>query len=290
MSSTVSAAQNQPQGPPENLLYVFVISRHGPRTPVIPCKKLLKKDPVDYGQLTEKGREQTFKLGQFLRDRYRVFLEASIEKPGQVLATYVDLDRLKANLDKALKEPGRGSFVTLGDLTAFVAEKTGAPLRNNIEKFLVVDSLVTYVFNGNPVPDWAKPMWDDILWADQRVFVRSLVGYERSFAAYVLGRVLDTLAVQLEKRPDKMHLFSMSDTSVFSVVKLLDTSHAGRPCFLATILIEVYKDGPKDFVRVLYRTKDEPCLVPIEKLGNPCELIKFLEFVRSVLKTPEHKI
>ncbi|KAH7962946.1 testicular acid phosphatase [Rhipicephalus sanguineus] len=326
MSATVSTAQNQRQGPPENLLYVFVISRHGQRTPVIPCKKLFKKEPTDYGQLTANGREQTFRLGQFLRDRYKLFLEAS-GKTGQVLATHVGLDRcrdsvketlrglgvpaaatnvdptvydvpflldsLNANLDKALKEPGRGNFATLGDLIAFVAEKTGAPLQNNTEKFLVMDSLVTYVFNGNPVPEWAKPLWDDLLWADQRVFVRSLVGYEQPFAAYVLGRVLDTLAVKLEEgveRPDKMHLFSMSDTNVFSALKLLNTSPGGRPCFCASILIEVYKDGPKDFVRVLYRTKDEPCVVHMEKVGNPCELIRFLEFLRSVLKTPGHKI
>nr|XP_037286359.1 uncharacterized protein LOC119179395 [Rhipicephalus microplus] len=317
MSSAVSTARNQPHGPAENLLYVFVVSRHGPRTAVIPCKKLLKKEPVDHGQLAEKGRERTFKLGQFRRDRYRLFLEGSTEKPGQVLATYVDLDRcrdsvketlrglggavaatnadptmydvpfldsVKANLDKALKEPGRDSYATLGDLIAFVTEKTVAPRNNNEEKFLVIDSLVTYVFSGNPVPDWAKPTWDDFLWTDQMVFVRT--PSVRSLAAYVL----DTLTVPFEKRPDKMNLFSMSDTSGFSVLRLLDSSHASRPCFCASILIEVYsRDGTKDFVRVLYRTKHEPCLVPMEKMGNPCELTEFLEFLRSVPKTREHK-
>lgn len=325
MSATVPAAPNQRQEPPDKLLYVFVISRHGQRTPVMPCEKLPKKEPVDYGQLTAKGREQTFRLGQFLGDRYKTFLGA-IDKPGQVLATHVALDRCRdsvneivrgmgvpaaattadptrydvpfqesvnRNMDKALKEPGQGNFATLGDLIGFVAEKTGAPWRNNGDKFLVMDSLVTHVFNGNPVPDWAEHIWDDLLWADQRVFVRSLVGYELPFAAYVLGRVLDTLTVKFEKnieRPDKIHVFSMSDTSVFSALKLLDPSHDGRPCFCASILIEVYKDGSKDCVRVLYRDKEEPCLVPVDKVGNPCELIKFLEFLRGVLKIHQLQI
>ncbi|XP_037560839.1 testicular acid phosphatase-like [Dermacentor silvarum] len=321
MSASAFTAPKQGQVPPDNLFYVFVISRHGQRTPVMRCRNLPKNEPVDYGQLTAKGREQTFRLGQFLRDRYKVFMGAS-DKPGQVLATHVGLDRCRDsvretlrglgvpaatpiadptrygvpflgsvndNMDKVLKEPGRGDFSTLGDLVAFVAEKTGAPWQNNGDKFLVMDSLVTHVLNGNPVPDWAKSMWDDLLWADRRVFVRSLVGYERPFAGYVLGRVLDTLTIKFEKRverPDKMHVFSMSDTSVFSVLKLLDSSHDGRPCFCASILIEVYKDGHKDCVRILYRTQEEPCLVPMNKTENPCELSKFLGFLRGVLKTP----
>ncbi|KAL1436518.1 hypothetical protein MTO96_049617 [Rhipicephalus appendiculatus] len=295
MSTSGSSAPKQPHGPPDNLLYVFVISRHGQRTPIMRCQNLPKNEPVDYGQLTATGRDQTFKLGQFLRGRYEAFLR-SCDSPGEVLATHVSLDRCRdsvretvrglgvpavpistdptrydvpfsgsvnANMDRALKGPGRGKFETLGDLVHFVAEKTGAPWRNNTDKFLVMDSLVTYVLNGNPVPDWAKSMWEDLLWADRTVFAQLLVGYERPFAAYVLGRVLDTLAEKFEERvegPDRMQVFSMSDTSLFSVLKLLNESHDVRPCFCASILIEVYKDGQEVRVRVLYRAEDEPCL------------------------------
>lgn len=321
MSTPCSAAAKQPQGPPDNLLYVFVISRHGQRTPIMSCQNLPKSEPVDYGQLTAKGREQTFILGQLLRDRYKAFLEAS-DTPGQVVATHVGLDRCRDslketlrglgvpaaatsadptrydvpffssvndNIDKALKGPGRGDFKTLGDLVAFVAKKTGAPWRDDRDKFLVLDSLVTHVLNGNPVPDWAEPMWDDLLWADQTVFAQLLVGYERPFASYVVGQVLDTLADKFEKRverPDRMHVFSMSDTSVFSALKLLNGSHDIRPCFCASILIEVYGDGPTERVRVLYRAQEEPYLVSTDKIGNPCELNKFMEFLRDVLKAP----
>lgn len=321
MSASSSASPKQLHGVPDNLLYVFVISRHGQRTPIARCQNLPKKEPVDYGQLTATGREQTFKLGQFLRDRYDVLLRGS-DSPGHVLATHVSLDRCRDsvketvrglgvpaapistdptrydvpfsgsvndNMDRALEGPGRGNFKTLGDLIHFVAEKTGAPWRNNTDKFLVMDSLVTYVLNGNPVPDWAKSMWEDLLWADQTVFAQMLVGYERPFAAYILGHVLDTLAEKFEegvKGPDRMHVFSMSDTSLFSVLKLLNESHDVRPCFCASILIEVYKDGNVNRVRVLYRTEDEPCLVPINKVHNPCELSKFLEFLRGILNTP----
>lgn len=319
MSTSISSTPKQPLGPPENLRYVFVISRHGQRTPIMRCQNLPKNEPVDYGQLTAAGREQTFKLGQFLRHRYEAFLR-DCDSSGQVLATHVSLDRCRdsiretvrglgvpgvpistdparydvpfqasvnANMGKALKGPGRGKFETLGDLVYFVAEKTGAPWRNNADKFLVMDSLVTYVLNGNPVPDWAMPMWEDLLWADRTVFAQLLVGYERPFAASVLGRVLDTLAEKFEKRvesPDRMHIFSMSDTSLFSVLKLLNESHDVRPCFCASIMIEVYNDGTEVRVRVLYRTQDEPCLIP-NKLGNPCELSKFLEFLRVIIST-----
>lgn len=321
MSASGCAAPKQPLGLPDNLLYVFVISRHGQRTPIMRCQNLPNKESVDYGQLTSTGRDQTFKLGQFLRDRYDEFLRGS-DSPGQVLATHVSLDRCRdsvretvrglgvpvapittdpmrydvpffgcvnENMDKALQGPGRGKFKTLGELVHFVANKIGAPWRNNADKFLVMDSLVTYVLNGNPVPDWAKPMWDDLLWADRTVFAQLLVGYERPFAASVLGRVLDTLSERFEKRvagPDRMHVFSMSDTSLFSVLKLLNGSHDVRPCFCASILIEVYKDGRGNSVRVLYRTQEEPLLVPTNNIENPCELSKFLEFLRGILNTP----
>ncbi|KAH7948289.1 hypothetical protein HPB52_020233 [Rhipicephalus sanguineus] len=215
MSASSSASPKQLHGVPDNLLYVFVISRHGQRTPIARCQNLPKKEPVDYGQLTAKGREQTFKLGQYLRDRYDAFLRGS-DSPGH-------------------------------------------------------------------------SMWEDLLWADQTVFAQILVGYERPFAAYILGHVLDALAEKFEERvkgPDRMHVFSMSDTSLFSVLKLLNESHDVRPCFCASILIEVYKDGNVNRVRVLYRAEDEPCLVPTNKVENPCELSEFLEFLRGILNTP----
>ncbi|KAH6928639.1 hypothetical protein HPB50_018160 [Hyalomma asiaticum] len=195
---------------PDNLLYVFVVSRHGQRTPIMCCKNLPKNVPEDHGQLTRAGHEQAFKLGLFLRLRYEGFLEA--DKPDQLLATHVHLQRcqeslsetvrgigvptaapfeldptrydmlfqasLIENIDLVLQAPGQGDFLSIGELLAYMAEKTGAPWREKREKFLVMDSLLTYVAIGNPIPAWAQPIWNDLLAADRRMFGLALTGNE----------------------------------------------------------------------------------------------------------------
>ncbi|XP_077539943.1 prostatic acid phosphatase-like [Haemaphysalis longicornis] len=314
------AAQSTCRGvkAPENLLYAVVISRHAQRTPILPCQKLPKKVPEGYGQLTKQGHEQAYKLGAFLRTRYRDFLAA--DKPGQLLATHVRLDRcrdsindtlkglgvavtpdldptrydllfqssLSDNFDAVLHEPARGDFPTMGHLLAFVGEKTGAPTQEKSHKYLALDSLMTHTLNDNPVPSWAEPFWDDLVWADRRIFELALSGHELSFAASVLGKTLETFSLKFEKavqRPDKMHVFSMSDTSLFSVLKLFNQSYDGRPCFCASIFFELYKEKSNNYVQVLLSTEENPHFVILEKLENPCPLSEFLQFLRIIVST-----
>lgn len=318
MSTPLSDSAKQ-VGPPGGLQYVFVISRHGQRTPIDSSRNLPKNVPEGHGELTEEGRRQAFKLGQFIRARYKDFLLNSDSKPGQLLATHVGISRCRdsvtesvrgvgipvseievdptrydlpflasvnGNIDAVEREPCQGHFSTLGEMIAFIADKAGMPTGEKRDKFLVVDNLMTYVLNGNPVPEWAKPFWDDIRWADRRIFQRTLQGHELSFAGYVLGRVLETFSAKFERdveRPDKLHLYSMSDTSVSSLLRLLSRSYDGRPCFCASVFFEVYKDSCQNYVRVLFCTEENPHLIALDELENPCEMTKFLGRLRGVL-------
>lgn len=297
----------------------MVISRHGQRTPITRCTDLHKNVPEDYGQLTSRGREQAFRLGQFLRARYGVLLSAN--KPGLVRATHNYLDRcrdsvketirgigvpnvvpvldstrydvlfqnsLRENFDAILRHPARGDFETVGDVLAFVASKAGAPTRTRSDRFLVMDSLVTHVLNGNPIPTWADMLWDEFLWVDRKMFEVALAGHELHMAETVLRSVLDTLSQNFERgeqRPDRLHVFSMSDTTVFSVLKLLNQSYDGRPCFCASVFFEVIREGAKLCVQVLFATEENPHLVLLDKLENPGPLPEFLHFLRGVLGT-----
>ncbi|KAH7947268.1 hypothetical protein HPB52_009009 [Rhipicephalus sanguineus] len=199
------------------MLYAFVVSRHGQRTPIMCCKMLPKNVPEDHGQLTREGHEQTFKLGLFLRVRYKRFLVA--DEPDQLLATHVRLQRY------------------------------------------------------------------------HRMFGLALTGNELWYAENVLGEVVETLSQKFEKgieRPDRLHVFSMSDSSVYSILKLLDTSYDDHPCFCASVIFEVFEDASKvKRVQVLLSTKtdEDPQLVATDKLKNPCELKEFLDFVRGILKS-----
>ncbi|KAG0429752.1 hypothetical protein HPB47_023327, partial [Ixodes persulcatus] len=249
---------------PKNILYALVVSRHAERTPVTDCTALRKSNPEPCGQLTSKGHEQAFRLGQFLRARYATLL--SPDKPGQVLATHNYLDRcrdsieevirglgvqatpdldptrydlifqesLRDNFDAIVRHPAKGGFETMGDMLEFIANKAGAPTKDRSERFLAMDSLITNTLNGNPMPSWAVPLWDDLLGAERKMFEMVLSGHELSMARTVLTRMLDTFSLKFEAgvdRPDKLHVFSLSDTSLFSVLKLFNQSYDGRPCF-----------------------------------------------------------
>ncbi|XP_037280496.2 testicular acid phosphatase homolog [Rhipicephalus microplus] len=312
---------------PDNLLYAFVISRHGQRTPIMCCKNLPKSVPEDHGQLTREGHEQTFKLGFFLRLRYDEFLVA--DEPDQLLATHVRLPRCRESLSETVRglnfptstpleldptrydllfqaslienidlilqapvvPPAQGDFSCIGDLLAFIAEKTGAPTREKRQKFLVMDSLLTYVAIGNPIPAWAQPIWNVLIDADNRMFGLALAGNELRYAENVLREVVETLSQKFEQgveRPDRLHVFSMSDSSVYSILKLLDTSYGDHPCFCASVLFEVFEDSSKaKRVQVLLSTETDkdPHLVDTDKLKNPCELKEFLGVVRDILKS-----
>ncbi|KAK8774142.1 hypothetical protein V5799_011326 [Amblyomma americanum] len=287
------------------------------RTSILCCKNLPKNVPEDHGQLTKAGHEQTFKLGLFLRSRYQGFLEA--DKPGQLLATHAHLDRCREslaetirglgipgspevdptrydllfhaslieNFDALQREPGPGKFMTIGNLLSFVIEKTEAPSRDKREKFLAMDSLTTYVNTGNPIPSWAQPYWDDFIWADHKIFGLALSGHELWYASNVLRRVLETLSLKFEEgvqRPDKIHLFSMSDSSLYSVLKLFSQSYGDHPSFGCSVLIEVFEDTSKKYVQILTLADDDPRFSLLDSLKNPCELKDFLNFLRGVLK------
>ncbi|XP_037520830.1 testicular acid phosphatase homolog [Rhipicephalus sanguineus] len=324
-ADTSAAAKGVPA--PDNMLYAFVVSRHGQRTPIMCCKMLPKNVPEDHGQLTREGHEQTFKLGLFLRVRYKRFLVA--DEPDQLLATHVRLQRCRESLSETVRglnfptstpleldptrydllfqaslienidlvlqapvaPPGQSDFPCIGDLLAFIAEKTGAPTREKRQKFLVMDSLLTYVAVGNPIPAWAHPIWNVLIATDHRMFGLALTGNELWYAENVLGEVVETLSQKFEKgieRPDRLHVFSMSDSSVYSILKLLDTSYDDHPCFCASVIFEVFEDASKvKRVQVLLSTKtdEDPQLVATDKLKNPCELKEFLDFVRGILKS-----
>ncbi|CAN7988888.1 unnamed protein product [Ixodes hexagonus] len=302
---------------PKNIAYSLVVSRHAQRTPITNCTGLAKCTTEPCGQLTSKGHEQAFRLGQFLRDRYATLL--SDNKPGEVVATHNYLDRcrdsvkeilrglgveatpdldptrydvlfqdsLRDNFDAIIRHPARGDFETIGDMLAFIANKAGAPTKDRSERFLAMDSLLTNTLNGSPVPDWAVQLWDDFLWADRKMFEVALSGHELSMARTVLTRMLDTFSLKFEAgvdRPDKLHVFSLSDSSLFSLLKLFNQSYDGRPCFCASVFFEVICEGKgKPVVQVLFATEENPHLVLLDKLDNPGPLPEFLSFVRSVL-------
>jgi len=93
--ATVAPALSLHQGL-EGLKLVHLLYRHGDRTPISPYPTDPYKDrklwPVDFGQLTSRGKMAHFRLGQWLRQRYNGFLGSDYNDK-EILVRSTDVDR-----------------------------------------------------------------------------------------------------------------------------------------------------------------------------------------------------
>ncbi|XP_064454734.1 lysosomal acid phosphatase-like [Ornithodoros turicata] len=301
--------------------YAFVISRHGERTPTTHCELLCKITPEEHGQITDMGRQQIQTLGLLLKERYKSLLTGRAD---EVLSSHNvnqrTLDSAKLTVEalglhdvasvqdstdyykiyeKSLDAHSvimmatlwHGHFATAGDLVRFVSKNARSPTNSQREMILCLDSVITHVHNGNPIPEWAQPFWDEILRADRLLFEMTMAGSERIMAQYILSQMLNTLVKRYEKKEktlDKMHLFTVSGMNLFSVVKLLNNFYDARPAYCSTLLVEVFHDDDTGSqVRVYFANALQPILLRLDKLSNPCPVADFIsELRRLVLNDP----
>ncbi|XP_064473202.1 testicular acid phosphatase-like [Ornithodoros turicata] len=296
--------------------YVFVLSRHGERTPLTQCSKLVKTSPEGYGQLTKTGRKQCKNLGKMLRERYPNLLKG---QPGEVRATCNKLPRTFQGVRRTLKGLGFkdvipaedatdydiievsalaknyssmmeeciGQFKTMGDILDYTVKNTGSPTKPEKAVLQSLDNVITHVHNGHPIPQWASGHWQAMIWAHDRLFEMSLAGAKKRAAAYAMTQLLNTLGKKFEKKrqlPDKMHLFMTSDVVVFSFVRLLCSTYDKRPPFCASFFFEVFLEKNEPRLHLMYYSEAVHASVAMDNLPNPCSVHEFTQELRRILK------
>ncbi|XP_059502334.1 lysosomal acid phosphatase-like [Stegostoma tigrinum] len=102
------------------LHFVNLVYRHGDRSPIHTFKTdpYKPKDwPQGFGQLTQVGMRQQYELGQFLRERYKDFLNSSYDRQ-EIYIRSTDIDRtlMSAEADLAGLYPPHGQQVFLTNL------------------------------------------------------------------------------------------------------------------------------------------------------------------------------
>ncbi|EFA05605.1 prostatic acid phosphatase [Tribolium castaneum] len=100
----------------DDLISVVVIYRHGDRTPIQPYPRDPYRNasfwPVGFGQLTNLGKQQHFRLGQWLRQRYGGFLSPHYsEKDFSIRSTDVDRTLMSAEANLAGLYPPKADQV-----------------------------------------------------------------------------------------------------------------------------------------------------------------------------------
>jgi len=90
------ASTNDTKAAGGTLRLLHVLYRHGDRTPIEPYPNDPYKDisywPVSWGQLTNKGKERHYKLGNYIRVRYNDFIPHKYSSDG-VFVRSTDIDR-----------------------------------------------------------------------------------------------------------------------------------------------------------------------------------------------------
>ncbi|XP_064473200.1 uncharacterized protein LOC135387917 [Ornithodoros turicata] len=302
--------------------YVFVLVRHGERTPLTHCSKLVKTNPEGYGELTKAGLKQCNNVGKVIRERYPNLLK---DQPGEVRATCnkqpvslqscrrileglgfkdvipvedtTDYDSLETsalmeNYTSVMQERCVGQFQTIGQIVDYVVENSGSPTKPEKVVAQSLDSIVTHVHNGHPIPKWAECHWPEIIWADDRLFKMSLVGAKKRIATYAMTRLLETLEQKFEKKgqlPDKMHLFTTLDIVVFSFIRLLCSTCDQRPPFCSAFFFEVFLENDEPRVHVMCYTDIAHSSIELDNLPNPCTVHALTQELHSILRKIEER-
>uniref|UniRef100_A0A8C3W7U1 acid phosphatase n=1 Tax=Catagonus wagneri TaxID=51154 RepID=A0A8C3W7U1_9CETA len=300
---------------PKELRFVTLVFRHGDRSPI----ETFPNDPIKesawpqgFGQLTQLGMEQHYELGEYIRKRYKKFLNESY-KHEQVYVRSTDVDRtlMSAMTNLAALFPPEGSSIWNPSLLWQPIPVHTVPVSEdqdfveNLPKLTgyhdhdlfgiwskVYDSLFCEGVHNFTLPSWATEDTMTKLKEISELSLLSLYGiHKQKEKSRLQGGVLvsDILnhmksATQPSNRR-KLIIYSAHDTTVSALQMALDVYNGILPPYASCHIMELYFEKGEFFVEMHYRneTRREPHPLTLPGCTPSCPLRKFAELVAPVI-------
>uniref|UniRef100_A0A8C9LZI3 acid phosphatase n=1 Tax=Piliocolobus tephrosceles TaxID=591936 RepID=A0A8C9LZI3_9PRIM len=299
----------------KELKFVTLVFRHGDRSPIdtFPTDPIKESSwPQGFGQLTQLGMKQHYELGEYIRKRYRTFLNESY-KHEQVYVRSTDVDRtlMSAMTNLAALFPPEGVSIwnpnllwqpipvhtvpisedqdfiaTLGKLSGF----HGKDLFGIWSK--IYDPLYCESVHNFTLPSWATEEAMTKLRELSELSLLSLYGiHKQKEKSRLQGGVLVSEILNHMKRATqrpsykKLIMYSAHDTTVSGLQVALDVYNGLLPPYAACHLMELYFEKGEYFVEMYYRneTQHEPYPLTLPGCSPSCPLERFAELVGPVI-------
>ncbi|XP_057302555.1 lysosomal acid phosphatase-like [Hydractinia symbiolongicarpus] len=161
--------------------------------------------------------------------------------------------------------------------------------------WIVMDDLKSEKVQGLPTPKWALPIYDDLQYITDWLFLNKYIGgakLGKILGGTLLG-VINEGMLKLSKGKDldklrKLNMFSGHDTSILSLSTALDIPITESPYYASCLMIELYTNHRGAyFVEMNFRNDSSGSTYPakLRHCGHSCPLKRFIKLTQRRVPT-----
>lgn len=239
-------------------------------------------------------------------DKYAVFCMPRYREALRVLSS---VDGPCPDVFQRPSSMTEGSFSTVAEVIAYVAEKVGlteeAGFSRTVEVSRILDAISVAIEYDLPVPEWASPHLQQLSWAYEQLVLQIGKSQMDHMAGALLRDVVAGVNAPESPSPSlfqgqddrsvgtKVALFSYHDVTVAGALFGLNGTVSEKPQYGAAVILEIFTLGctastaatPKQlYASVFYKTGDDVSSIAIEGCDVPCPLEQFSKFLERRFK------